>query len=73
MASNMFVRILTRTQVNQLVDMLNDAAGRKRFKPLKAGQDCMEIKAPDGEVVLAALIGSSGDYMCRLHKEVFVQ
>lgn len=74
MGKKHFVRILKRAQVNELTDMLNEAAGRK-FPHVTAEDDTFEVKAPDGDVVFAGIKANSGaghdTYICRMHREVF--
>jgi hypothetical protein len=70
MARTHFVRILDRVSVNELIKQLNGVSAQK-FERVKPGQTDFTIKAPDGDVVFAGLIGSGGEYMCRLHREVF--
>lgn len=72
MARPYFYRLLKREQINTLIDMVNQLDGVIPFPHLKAGQETYEMKAPDGDVVLAALAkGSRGPYIVRLHREVF--
>jgi hypothetical protein len=70
--STHFVRILSWLDVNSVVDMLNAGCGT-HFPAVKKSQEQFEIKAPDGDVVLAGVRHPSGKFICRLHKEVFQQ
>ncbi len=68
-----FTRILTRTQVNEMIDQLRKISLPPRpFESVKARQQSFEIKAPDGDVVFSGLMHSNGThYLCRLHREVW--
>lgn len=67
--SDMFVRILKKKQMRQMLAML-----KKEFnaEPEK-GDTLNRVYAPDGDLVFSALEYRSNTYIVRLHKEVFSQ
>lgn len=70
MARTHFTRIIKRNQVNELVDLLSEAAD-KTFPKVAPGQETFKYKAPDGDEVFTGLRHPNGLYICRMHKEVF--
>jgi hypothetical protein len=64
-----FNRFLTPDQIAELQALLEGVSGRRLRIDWRA--PTFEIRAPDGDVVLAGLKHSSGAYIVRLHREVF--
>lgn len=69
MARTHFTRLLKRDQIEDLRRMLEGASGRKH--PIAYSTGKFEIRAPDGDVVLAGLKTNGAIWICRLHREVF--
>jgi hypothetical protein len=64
----MFARLLKKDAVDKIVQMMAD-----EFQAAPEPDDTgfIQIKAPDGDVVFAALPKDGENYICRFHKEVF--
>ena len=70
MSETHFARILTLDQVRACRDMLQSVSDDD-LPTIVRGQETLEVRAPDGDVVLSALLHPSGSYICRLHRECF--
>ena len=64
-----FARILTLAQVNECVRLLSEVSPRS-LPSVSKGESTFEYFAPDGDNVFAGLL-MNGEYICRLHVEVF--
>lgn len=65
--SDMFVRFLKRYQVNGILKNL-----KLNFDvDPEPGDELHRIYAPDGDLVFSALDRGNGNFICRLHREVF--
>lgn len=68
-----FARIKTREQVEQSLDMLESICDGQLADLMRGDLETgfVQVFAPDGDLVFAALEKAPGAWMCRFHREVF--
>lgn len=68
--SNYFTRLQTGEQVREV---LQDLAFRYNAEADLTDPSFLRVYAPDGDEVFVAILKSEDFYICRYHREVFVE